>query len=330
MSVYLPDKVPHARLKQYLLTGPVGVGRVGLVLSAIHEVDGQPRVLHVPYLRYQERLGFGPRYLSDALWAATSGLEGFCLPIQCDCSDDLVFSVRTLLKGVSLKLIIRHMRARRARISRRIITSIGLQLATALHELHNTIAGEPGVPPCHGRINPGRVLLQGDGSLSILGMPAPGGWMEGSWLTPLESTRLCELPPELLDGHPFTPASDIYQLCLLLYTMWVLHNPYDQHTRRGTLQAIFSGVPLLRDSMYLGQPLRELLLTGLADTPDQRPSMPQVIHLLKESLKEDGGPMLPQALAFTLQSSLPTRPPPPEPMLHPRDTEMLLSLLRSR
>lgn len=325
VSVLIPGFKPHGRLQRYALQGLLGVGRVGLLLDAV--ADGQPCVLHVPYLRYQHRLGFGPRYLSDALWAATSGLRGFCLPTHCDCSGDMVFSVRPRLDGVTLQALLRRMRARRVKIPRRLLLSIALPLARALQTLHEAHPQTLPAPACHGRLTPSRVLLCDDGTLSILGMPSPAGWVEGPWLSPMESSRLCELPPELLEGFPLTPAGDVYLLSLLIYTMWVLDNPHDHHTARETLQSVFSTPPALRDSMRMGPELRQLIEEGLSPRPEHRPTLPQLIHGLAQVLQEDGGVVPRDELASLKQQWIPNTARPPDSLLHTTDAEMLMTLL---
>jgi len=320
---------PHGRLQRYLLQGLLGVGRVGLVLEAMHEADGSPFVLHVPYLRYQERLGFGPRYLSGALWAATSQLQGFCVPVHCDCAGELVFSARPRLDGAPLQALLRRMRARRARLSRQVILSIALPLARALQRLHDTRPQSLPAPACHGRLTPSRVMLCSDGTLSILGLPAPAGWLDGAWLSPMESSRLCELPPEQLEGFPLTPAGDVYLLSLLIYTMWTLHNPHEQRTPRETLQSVFDSPPRLQDSMRMGPALRRVLEEGLSARPEQRPTMAQLIHTLSAVLREDGGAVSRADLAALKQQWIPSTTQPPASMLHTSDAEMLMSLLHS-
>ncbi|KAA6398909.1 MAG: hypothetical protein EZS28_005567 [Streblomastix strix] len=83
------------------------------------------------------------------------------------------------------------------------------------------------------------------------------------------------LPPECLQGQPFTPQSDLYMIGIIMYSMLFKRLPYTSQTYQELLNEQQSGPPNL-DKLFLGT--NSALCTLLAYDPNQRSSCEQLLQ----------------------------------------------------
>ena len=128
----------------------------------------------------------------------------------------------------------------------------------------------------HRDVKPSNILLKPDGQavLSDFGIAqllddtrpiARNGRVKGS---------LPYAAPELLQGHPIGPPVDVYALACTLTEMLTGLPPYPRATGIGNISAHLTSVPprLSARRSWLPGPLDDLVATGLAKRPEDRPA----------------------------------------------------------
>ncbi|GLW65835.1 hypothetical protein Arub01_40790 [Actinomadura rubrobrunea] len=114
----------------------------------------------------------------------------------------------------------------------------------------------------HGSLRPANVLVdtEGNGRLVDLALAPPGSEAQGG---PLYAA------PELWEGAPATPASDIYAATAIFFECLTGRPPFSGRSQSAVAKA-HREAPIPADDVP--GPLRDLILTGLAKKPSERPA----------------------------------------------------------
>jgi serine/threonine protein kinase len=203
----------------------------------------------------------------------------------------LTATVSELIDGVDVAAVVRRQRSTssRGRVER--TAALGVQAAGALAALHaaSPLTGSA-VQLLHGRLSTRKLMVQRDGLVRLLGgglVPAPI-----PPATPANNGLYAFLAPEQIQQGPLDSRTDVYALCLSLWTVATGRNPNHRPNVEQTARAGAEGPPPLGDVSAEERALFELLREGLHPDPYQRPSS---IAELALGLQEHLGGVDPQA-----------------------------------
>ena len=203
----------------------------------------------------------------------------------------LTATVSELIDGVDVAAVVRRQRSTssRGRVER--TAALGVQAAGALAALHaaSPITGSA-VQLLHGRLSTRKLMIQRDGLVRMLGgglVPAPI-----PPATPANNGLYAFLAPEQIQQGPLDSRTDVYALCLSLWTVATGRNPNHRPNVEQTVRAGAEGPPPLADVSAEERALFELLREGLHPDPYQRPSSTAELAL---GLQEHLGDVDPRA-----------------------------------
>jgi eukaryotic-like serine/threonine-protein kinase len=159
--------------------------------------------------------------------------------------------VMEALPGAPLSTVLRE----RGRLPVRHVTSIGLQLLSALEALHDADL-------VHRDVKPSNVQLRDDDRAVLIdfGLSSPSG-VAGRVGTTTITGSLPYMAPETITHRSFGPPSDMYALGVTLYEAVEGHRPFGTGTPESLLAAVLSAT---RAPMRHAGPLRQVI-DGLLD-----------------------------------------------------------------
>ena len=151
-------------------------------------------------------------------------------------TNGLTATVSELIDGVDVAAVVRRQRSTssRGRVER--TAALGVQAAGALAALHaaSPITGSA-VQLLHGRLSTRKLMVQRDGLVRMLGgglVPAPV-----PPATPANNGLYAFLAPEQIQQGPLDSRTDVYALCLSLWTVATGRNPNHRPNVEQTLRA---------------------------------------------------------------------------------------------
>jgi tRNA A-37 threonylcarbamoyl transferase component Bud32 len=158
-------------------------------------------------------------------------------------------------------------------LSERKIASIALAVLDGLRACHSS---DPRV--YHRDVKPGNIVVGPDGSVHLVDF----GIARIVGKASLTDDRLIGTPgflaPELLDGEPPGPGTDLWALGVTLYYALTGELPFEAETVMAVLTAIkFKNLPEPRD----GGPLANLVLQMLRKRPEDRPDVGTIAAILR-------------------------------------------------
>jgi serine/threonine-protein kinase len=154
------------------------------------------------------------------------------------------------------------------------VVGVCLELVGAVMHLHQ-------VGLVHGDLKPGNVMVDGWNHVKLLdaGNGSPHGDRRG---TPGFTA------PEVLQGGPTTPASDLYGLGAVLYACFAGRAPFDTADPAAVLHLPVSSIPVPLSAWRIDVPLRlERLISALLNrAPARRPELAAVARVLGAAWKD--------------------------------------------
>lgn len=234
--------------------------------------------------------------------AARDWVHPGMLPVH-DCGENLglVWRRSPYDELTFLDVLVPRVRAAQGSFDLRAVLSIGVDLARTLAYVQAQSAGAPR-PYVFGRIGLAHVGLLADGQPVLSILPSPDGRFAtggGRFMRCLPA----ELAPEQLSGGATTVATDIYQLVLLMYTLWTGGRPFLRYHRAETVVAVREGAESLAGLDRLPPELGALFRSALARNPAKRLSDPRLLAAaLEESLDALGGRPEPEEWTELLQA----------------------------
>jgi len=195
-----------------------------------------------------------------------------------------------------------------APLSERKIAVVALAVLDGLRACHTS---RPRV--YHRDVKPGNIVVGPDGSVHLVDFGI--AWIVGK--VPLTDDRNIVgtpefLAPELLDGEPAGPGTDLWALGVSLYYALTGQAPFSAETKWAMFTAIkFRNPPEPRE----GGPLASLVLQMLRKRPEDRPDAATVSAILRGVASQ---PDRPRGVPFSIspqngtenESSWPPQPPP--------------------
>ncbi len=283
------------RIESYRLCRPLGAGGMGLVFEAIHEIVGTQVAIKLaaPHVRRDPALR--ARFLNEARALTQINHPGVvrilgCGQIDVPNDDPNLYIVMELLRGQSLRA-----RLSVAPVSIEEVRQIGVQVAEALHEVHRHQLVHRDLKPENIMLVDGdRRMTAGRAKVIDFGIakvpPATqsaNGTAPGTQLETGDDASLGTpgymAPEQCKDASAATAQSDAYALGVVLYEMLSGHPPFEATTRVELLtQHIRDTPPPLRRAREPIPPeLRKLVMTLLAKTPAERPSLDRLCQTLR-------------------------------------------------
>jgi|GEM_PF-1373329 len=221
------------------------------------------------------------------------------------------FLVTEDVPGVSLHHLLRALEENESRLGFDVALFISCEVADAL-------AGALVAPGrvCHGDLSPRQVMLGWSGAVKVTDFEIGRVTIAQSGVRSLrtQSSRLENLAPELVQGSPTTPRSDVFALGILLRQLFV-----GRRFRRGLSHA--EVLHMVREGQVdspsfrarIPRELSELILTATAVSPDERyPTARAVADELREIAFKHGVGDARPFLARALERALPDEAPAAE------------------
>lgn len=288
---------------RYVVLAELGRGGMGVVWRAEDRVMGRQvavKELHLPAgLGNEERRQFRERLLREARTAGRLNHPGIVTVYDVINDGGVDHIVMELIEARTLADVV----AESGPLDERAATIVAQQLLDALGAAHDN-----GV--VHRDVKPSNVMLGHRGRVTL----ADFGIAQSADDPRLTTTGSLigspgYLAPERLEGHPATPASDLWSLGATLYHAAQGTNPFSRDTTAATIWAVLHGeVPTTR----LHGPLGAVIGGLLQRDPRARLGGPQAAALLAGPPAPPPGPVTATApvtepQAATRRSSSPTR-----------------------
>ncbi|MBK6465149.1 MAG: protein kinase [Myxococcales bacterium] len=220
------------------------------------------------------------------------------------------FLVTEEVPGVSLHHLLRTLEEHDSRLGFDVALFISCEVADAL-------AGALAAPGrvCHGDLSPRQVMLGWTGVVKVTDFEIGRVTIAQSGVRSLrtQSSRLENLAPELVQGSPTTPRSDVFALGMLLRQLFVGRRFKRGLSHAEVLHMVTEGQvdsPSFR--ARIPRELSELILTATAVSPDERfPSARAVAEELRVIAFRHGVGDARPFLARALDRALPDEAPAP-------------------
>ncbi|HUM10247.1 MAG TPA: serine/threonine-protein kinase [Myxococcaceae bacterium] len=271
-------------LGRYRLLEPLGSGGMSVVYRGLDtrlQREVAVKVLHPHLARQQDaraRLAREARAVARLQHPNILEVFDFADPT----STEDAFLVTELVRGETLKSF-----AERERLFPPELAALVVQhLARALGHAH-----EAGV--IHRDLKPENVMVRDDGVLKLMdfGIARVLDPAERMTVTGALVGSPAYMAPEVIDGEPATPESDVFSLGTLLYWLWTGTLPFAAPSTPATLKRILAGTyedprgvcPAISDALV------GILQTCLARDPaDRYPTARQLEQALSETLDDLG------------------------------------------
>ncbi|HEY1416537.1 MAG TPA: serine/threonine-protein kinase [Myxococcaceae bacterium] len=270
-------------LGRYRLLEPLGSGGMSVVYRGLDtslQREVAVKVLHPHLARQQDaRARLAREARAVARLQHPNILEVFDFA---DPSTEDAFLVTELVRGETLKSFAERERLFPPELAALVIQ----QLARALAHAH-----EAGV--IHRDLKPENVMVRDDGVLKLMdfGIARVLDPAERMTVTGALVGSPAYMAPEVIDGEPATPESDVFSLGTLLYWLWTGTLPFAAPSTPATLKRILAGTyedprgacPAISDALV------NILDTCLAHDPaDRYASAKELEQELAETLEELG------------------------------------------
>jgi hypothetical protein len=270
-------------LGRYRLLEPLGSGGMSVVYRGLDtslQREVAVKVLHPHLARQQDaRARLAREARAVARLQHPNILEVFDFA---DPSTEDAFLVTELVRGETLKCFAERERLFPPELAALVIQ----QLARALAHAH-----EAGV--IHRDLKPENVMVRDDGVLKLMdfGIARVLDPAERMTVTGALVGSPAYMAPEVVDGEPATPESDVFSLGTLLYWLWTGTLPFSAPTTPATLKRILAGTyedprgvcPAISDG------LMGVLQCCLAREPQDRYPTARQLELALADVLEDTG-----------------------------------------
>ncbi len=190
------------------------------------------------------------------------------------------YIVTELVQGPTLRQLISEHPLRYAELAALILLPIGQALAHA-HQM--------GI--IHRDVKPENIMIRADGSPVLMDFGiAQMVDMESLTATGTMLGSPAHMAPEVVDGQPVTPKSDVFSLATVLYWLVCGTLPFSGQNPAALFRRVLECQydPVLRRRPQAGKSMARLIESCLTRNVDERPTTPDVVEQLKKILQEAG------------------------------------------
>lgn len=205
---------------RYEVQEKIGEGNLFTVYKAEDKIDNRTVAVKVLLPQYAANRMFAERILVEAQAMVGVSHPGIAEVYDCGEEADTYFVVVEYIRGVALKERIR----RNAPFTLTTSVDVGIAICDALDFAHKRGF-------IHADLRPGNILVTPDGYIKLTDF-----WV-GNAVASSQSIRTSAMmrsvhymAPEVAEGVPATPSSDMYSLGVILYELLTGNVPYDAET----------------------------------------------------------------------------------------------------
>ncbi len=274
----------------------IGEGGMGVVYRAKHKLLGTTVALKVIHPALAATPEVRSRFLREAR-AASSVADPRVVAVR-DAGevDGQLYITMELVEGKTLQEVL----AARGPLETRRAVAITVQVLRALETAH-----AKGI--IHRDLKPGNVMLEAGDAVKVLDFglakwigPAISGDNASLTMTGHIVGALGYMAPEQITGDPADARTDLYAVCVILYELLSGRRPHAATSGASLLRQI-----VLEDPEPLDGPVGEVVMSGLAREPADRPASAQELRGLLEGALE----RLPAAQRTAARTALTTLEP---------------------
>lgn len=294
---------------RYEVQEKIGEGNLFAVYKAEDKIDNRPAAVKVLHSQYAANRVFAERILVEA--HAMLGVSHPSIAEVYDCGEEngVYFVVVEYVRGVDLKERIR----RSAPFALATAVDVGIAICDALDFAHRRGF-------VHGDLRPGNVLVTPEGCVKLTDFWVSDAVASSQSIRTSAMMRSIHyMSPEVAEGKPASPASDIYSLGIILFEILTANLPFDgdtpilialKHSRDPipSVRAINPGVP---------KSLEALLAKALQKAPQSRFRSAKAMLNEMKSVRQGLNLSRPVAWSPVTEKTI------PEPLPEPEEAEEL-------
>jgi eukaryotic-like serine/threonine-protein kinase len=270
------DLAPGLALARFVLERKLGRGAAGVVYLAIDTLLNEPVALKVLHAHLVESYEVRERFKREIVLTRRVTHPGVCRLHDLHVDQGITFVTMEYVEGQTLAELVHVER----RLSPERTLEILRSLAPPLEAAHAA-----GI--VHRDLKPGNIMVRPDGTVSVLdfGMATAD---DVSRITHAGRTvgSLRFIAPEVWEGAPATPTSDIYAVGVILYACLAGQLPYEATTPAEAFQAQRRPPPPLGDHNPAVTPAIDAVVRrAMARRPDERfHSAAAVLHAYEAAI----------------------------------------------
>ena len=205
---------------RYEVAEKVGEGNLFTVYKCDDKIDNRPVAAKVLLPQYAANRLFAERILVEAQAMVGVSHPGIVEVYDCGEEDGTYYVIVEYVRGVDLKERIR----RSAPFSLSTVVDIGVALCDVLHFAHRRGF-------VHGDLRPGNILVTPEGQIKLADFWVSNAIASSQTLRTNAMMRSVHyMSPELAEGRPAVPASDVYSLGIILFELLTGAVPFDGDT----------------------------------------------------------------------------------------------------
>ncbi len=263
---------------RYEVIEKIGEGNLFTVYRCDDKIDNRPVAVKVLLPQYASNRMFAERLLVEAQAMVGLAHPGIVEVYDCGEEDGSYYVVVEYVRGVDLKERIR----RSAPFSLTTVVDVGLAVCDVLDFAHRRGF-------MHGDLRPGNILVSPEGQIKLADFWVSNAIASAQTLRTNAMMRSVHyMAPEIAEGKPATPASDVYSVGVILYELLTATVPYDGDTPIAiALKHAHDPIPSPRTiNPGTPKPLESLILKALQKSPQDRFRSARSMHHELKSVRD--------------------------------------------
>lgn len=263
---------------RYEVLEKLGEGNLFTVYRCEDKIDNHVVALKVLLPQYASNRMFAERLLVEAQSMVGMSHPGIVEVFDCGEENGTYYVVVEYVRGVDLKERIR----RNAPFSLTTVVDVGLAVCDVLDFAHRRGF-------MHSDLRPGNIMVSPEGHIKLADFWVSNAIASAQTLRTNAMMRSVHyMPPEIAEGKPATPTSDVYSLGVILFELLTAQVPYDGDTPIAiALKHARDPIPSLR-ALNPGTPkeLEAAIVKALQKSPQDRFRSAKSMHNALKSVRD--------------------------------------------